>query len=323
MDRDLVYWNVGDCVSLRDAFGRILCHLGKCRDDFFLFDADVAGGTGSLPFVRNFPERCFQFGIAEQNMMASAAGFSMGEYIPIVAGFSCFTMMRAHEQFRTAVAYGKRNVKICCSHVGLDTGPDGATAQMLEDLAIARVTPGVVVVVPADANELMKVLPKILDYQGPVYMRIGRSPAPVIFNADHRFEIGKASILRIGYDVTLIATGVMVSRSLIAADLLKKQGVKARVINMSSIKPLDEKVLLDAAVETGAVVTAEDHNILGGLGGAVSEFMCQNHPVPIEMIGIKDSFGCSGEPDELAENFGLTADAIVRAAFNVIERKNG
>jgi len=319
----LSYWEIGEKVSLRDAFGRILCYLGSRRSDFYLFDADVAGGTGSKPFVEQFPNRVFQFGIAEQNAMAAAAGFTTTKLIPVVNGFSVFAIMRSHEQFRTAVAYANRNVKVCCSHLGVDVGPDGATAQMLEDLAVARSIPNVTVVVPADANEFMMAFPKVLDHPGPVYLRIGRSPAPIIFNEEHDFKIGKATIMRQGKDVCLIATGVMAARALEASRVLEKEGISARVVNLSTIKPLDEATLLDAARETGAVVTAEDHNRLGGMGSAVCELLAQNCPVPVEMVAVNDRFGCSGEPDELAAHFRLTPEAIVKAAQRVLERKNG
>lgn len=320
---DLTYWKIGDQISLRDAFGRALTYLGSIRDDFVLFDADVAGGTGAKPFVQAFPEKVVQFGIAEQNMMAAASGFADTGIIPVVTTFAAFGTMRAHEQFRTAIAYAERNVKLCCSHLGVDVGPDGATAQMLEDLATIRAIPGVTVVVPADANQMLQALPAVLDHPGPVYMRIGRSPAPVITPADASFTISKASRLRDGNDVTLIGTGVMVARSLVAAEYLANSGIKARVINLSTIKPLDKEELLAAARETGALVTAEDHNVLGGMGSAVAEFLAENHPVPIFFVGVRDRFGKSGEPEELARLFGLTAEDIQKAARDVIARKKG
>lgn len=317
----LTYWKIGDQISLRDAFGRALTCLGSIRDDFVLFDADVAGGTGAKPFVQAFPEKVVQFGIAEQNMMAAAGGFADTGIIPVVTTFAAFGTMRAHEQFRTAIAYAGRNVKLCCSHLGVDVGPDGATAQMLEDLATIRAIPGVTVVVPADANQMLQALPVVLDHPGPVYMRIGRSPAPVITPADTTFTIAKASRLRDGNDVTLIATGVMVARALAAAENLENDGINARVINLSTIKPLDKEELLQAAIETGALVTAEDHSVLGGMGSAVAEFLAENHPVPISFVGVRDRFGKSGEPDELARLFGLTAEDIHKAAKSVIARK--
>lgn len=317
----LEYWRVGDSVSLRDAFGRILVHLGAQRRDFVLFDADIAGGTGAKPFVSKFPERVMQFGIAEQNMIAATAGFADVGVIPVVSTFAAFGMMRAHEQFRTAIAYPKRNVKLCCSHLGVDTGPDGATAQMLEDITVARSIPNIAVISPADANEFMQAFVQVMDHSGPVYLRIGRSPAPVLFGADHAFAIGKATRMREGREVTLIATGTMVSRALEAAALLEKNDrIDARVVNLSTIKPLDQAEILSAAKETGAIVTAEDHNVNGGMGSAVAEFVAQNYPVPMKLVGVEDRFGKSGEPAELAELFGLTSAHIANAAKTLLSR---
>lgn len=315
------FWSVNEEISLRKAFGRILCHLGEERDDFVLFDADVGGGTGAKPFIEKYPQRVMQFGIAEQNMMAAAAGFSTVGIIPIVSTFAVFGLMRAHEQFRTVIAYPKRNVKLCCSHLGVDVGPDGATAQMLEDLAIARSIPNVTVVVPADANEFMLAFSQVLNWDGPVYMRIGRSPTQVIFDEKHTFRIGKATLLKPGNDATIVATGVMVARSVKAHELLKAKGISARVINLSTIKPIDEDILLSAAIETGAIVTAEDHNIHGGMGSAVAEVLAKRYPVPMAFVALKDCFGCSGEPDELAKYFSITAEDVAKAVQEVIERK--
>lgn len=319
----LEYWARGEKVSLRAAFGRILCHLAEVREDFVLFDADVGGGTGSKPFIEKYPERVVQCGIAEQNMMAAAAGFSTVGIIPVVSTFAVFGLMRAHEQFRTAIAYPRRNVKLCCSHLGVDVGPDGATAQMLEDLAIARSIPNVTVVVPADANEFMMAFSQVLDLEGPVYMRIGRSPAPVIFDRSHQFKIGKATCVRDGDDVTIIATGVMVERAMCAHESLKSLGIRGRVINLSTIKPVDEEMVLAAARETGAIVTAEDHTVVGGMGSAVAELVVGQCPVPMAFVGIHDRFGCSGDPDELARHYHIVADDIVSAAQNLMERKEG
>ncbi len=310
-------------MSLRDAFGRVLVSMAARRQDFYLFDADVAGGTGAKPFVSDYPERTLQFGIAEQNMMAAAGGFADSGLIPIVTTFAAFGTMRAHEQFRTAIAYPERNVKLCCSHLGLDVGPDGATAQMLEDLAIMRSIPNVTVIVPADANQLMSAFAALLDWQGPVYMRIGRSPAPVLSDGATAFQIGRADRLREGHDLTLIACGVMVAKALEAAEQLAEEGISARVVNLSTIKPLDRDELLSAARETGAIVTAEDHSVLGGMGSAVAELLIQEIPVPVTMVGVQDQFGKSGEPDELAEKFGLTAQTLVKAARAVLLKKEG
>jgi transketolase len=323
MTGSMPWWNVGEEISLRDAFGRALCHLAGEREDFVLFDADVAGGTGAKPFIEEHPGRVMQFGIAEQNMMAAAAGFATGGLIPVVSGFAAFLMMRSHEQLRTAVAFGGRNVKVCCSHVGLDVGPDGATAQMLEDLAVARSIPKMTVVVPADANELMMALEAILDRPGPTYMRIGRSEAPVFLDGnEHRFEVGRASVHRRGDDVALIACGPLVARALDAAETLAGEGISATVINLSTIKPIDEECVVEAARRTGAIVTAEDHNIHGGMGSAVCEVLSQKAPTPVEMVAVKDVFGASGEAPELAERFGIAAADIAAAAHRAVERKN-
>ncbi len=314
----LDYWTVGEDVSVRDAFGRILVHMAAERSDWVLLDADVAGGTGAKPLVTQYPDRVMQFGIAEQNMMAAAGGVADTGLIPVVSTFGAFGCMRAHEQFRTAIAYPERNAKLCCSHVGLDVGPDGASAQMLEDLATMRAIPGVVVISPADANEFMKAFPVILDHQGPVYMRIGRSPTPVVFAADHTFEIGKATRVREGSDVTVIATGVMVARALSAAETLAAEGVSVRVVNMATIKPIDMAEVIAAAVETKGIVTAEDHNIFGGLGSAVAECAAQHHPAKMKFVGVNDTFGKSGEHDELPAMFGIDAKAVYAACKELI-----
>lgn len=320
---ELKYWDIGEKVSVREAFGRILVHTAKKRDDFVLFDADIAGGTGAKPFTQEFPKRVIQFGIAEQNMMAAAGGFSDVGIIPIVSTFAVFGTMRAHEQFRTAIAYPNRNVKLCCSHLGADAGPDGATAQMFEDIAIMRSIPNVTVVVSADANEFMKAFPKVLEKKGPVYMRIGRSPAPVIFGKDHNFEIGRATRVKEGSDVTIVATGVMVARAIDASEVMIRKGISVRVVNLSTIKPLDSKEILAAAKDTGAIVTGEDHNVMGGMGSAVSQFLVENYPVPAKLVGNQDVFGKSGEPDELAEYFGLTAKHLCKAVEEVLTRRGG
>ncbi len=320
--KNLEFWKPKEEVSLRDAFGRILCHAATVRKDWVLLDADVAGGTGAKVFVETEPERVIQFGIAEQNMMAAASGVAESGLIPVVSTFAAFGTMRAHEQYRTAICYPKRNVKLCCSHVGLDVGPDGATAQSLEDLATMRAIPETLVISPADANELMLAFMEILDHKGPVYMRTGRSKAPVIYDSSHHFDIGKAHRIYEGKDITIIATGVMVARALEAAEILAKKGLKVRVVNMSSIKPLDEQEVIAAAKETGAIVSAEDHNIIGGLGSAVAECLAQNFPCIMEFVGVQDVFGKSGEHDELPALFGIDTAGIIKAVKKALERKN-
>lgn len=313
------YWAVGADVSLRDGFGRILLHEADRRDDWYLLDADVAGGTGAKPLVTKRPDRVVQFGIAEQNMMAAAAGMADTGVIPVVSTFAAFGCMRAHEQFRTAIAYGERNVKLCCSHVGMDVGPDGATAQMIEDIATMRAIPKVTVLSLADANQFMDAFSAILNHRGPVYMRIGRSPTPVIYSGSETFRIGKADRLRDGGDVTIVATGVMVARALHAAQILAEIGIEARVVNMTSIKPLDGVELLAAAQDTGKIVTAEDHNRYGGLGSAVAEYLAERHPTPMRFVAINDQFGKSGEHDVLPAYFGIDAHAITTAVKYLVE----
>jgi transketolase len=315
-------WAIGEHVSLRSAFGVALCEAARRREDFVLLDADVASGTGAKPFAERFPERVIQFGIAEQNMMAAAAGIASTGLIPVVSTFAVFGVMRAHEQFRTAVAYPRRSVKLCCSHLGVDVGPDGATAQMLEDLAVARSIPNVTVLVPADANAMLSALPLALETEGPVYMRIGRSPAPVIYDATVELSAGTAIRVREGSDVTIVAAGAMVARALLAAEGLAGEGISCEVIDAFSIKPLDVQSIVRSAARTGGVVTAEDHSVIGGLGGAVAEALVCHHPVPVEMVGVRDRFGTSGEPAELAAYFGVDAPAIVAAVHRLLARRS-
>lgn len=307
--------------SLREAFGKALVELAQEFPNFVVLDADISGGTGSHNFQKTNPNRFFQFGIAEQNMMAAAGGMAATGLIPIVTTFAVFCL-RAFEQARLSVAYSNRNVKIVASHPGLDVGPDGASAQSLEDLAAFRAIPGMVVISPADQIEVRQATEAILRYVGPVYMRTGRSPAKNILPASYRFEIGKGKVLRDGFDVTIIACGVEVSRAIDAAKLLSEQNISARVVNMSTIKPIDKVLIEECARRTGAIVTAEDHNIYGGLGSAVAECVVSTFPVPIEFVGVKDVFGESGEPEELADKYGLSAPSIVSACLRVIKRKN-
>ena len=306
--------------SLREAFGKELTSLSSSYDNVVVLDADIAGGTGMHHFRKKFPDRFIQCGIAEQNMMAMAGGLAATGLIPIVTTFAVF-MLRAIEQARLSIAYADMNVKIVASHPGLDVGPDGASAQCLEDLACYRSIPNMVVISPCDPVEMAQATKAILDYVGPVYMRTGRSDTKRILDETHQFEIGKGHILRDGSDVTIVACGVEVARSLEAAEKLEKEGVSARVVNMSTIKPIDADLLAQCAKETGAIVTAEDHSIIGGLGGAVAESLAQSVPCPIEFVGTKDVFGESGEPEELSSKYQTTSKFIAIAARKVISRK--
>jgi len=312
-------------ISLREAFGRALVEIAKKREDFVIFDADVAGGTCTNHFRKAFPQRFFQFGIAEQNMMSAAAGFSTLGVIPIVTAYAVFASMRAIEQARNSVAYPRMNVKVVASHPGIDVGPDGPSHQAMEDIAIYRSIPGFSIVAPGDPKEAKSALEAILDYEGPVYMRTGRSAHMSVLDDDYKFEFGKGKIVRGGKDLTVIATGVMLHRAVLASDELKKEGISCRVVNMSTIKPIDEEMIIRCAKETNFIVTAEDHNIFGGLGSAVAEVLSTKCPTKLEMIGHNDIFAESGDPEKLAEQYGISAKAItkrIKEVFKNVSRKN-
>jgi transketolase len=306
--------------SLREAFGKALSGLADAFPKMVVLDADLAGGTGVHHIRTSHPERLIQFGIAEQNMMAAAGGLAAVGLIPVVTTFAVFCL-RAIEQARLSLCYARRNAKIVASHPGLDVGPDGGSAQALEDLAAFRAIPGMTVISPADATETALATRAILEFGGPVYMRTGRSPAPRLFGGDYTFEIGKGRILRDGRDITIIACGAEVARALAAADLLQADGISARVVNMATIKPIDTDLIARCSRETGAIVTAEDHNIHGGLGGAVAEALAATRPCPVEFVGVRDTFGASGEPEELAYAFEIAAPFIAAAAKRVLKRK--
>jgi len=306
--------------SLREAFGKALSGMADEFANVVVLDADIAGGTGAHHFRKSHPKRFLQFGIAEQNMMAAAGGLAATGFIPVVTTFAVFCL-RAVEQARLSLAYTRRNAKIVASHPGIDVGPDGGSAQALEDLAAFRAIPGMVVLSPADPIETARATRAMLEYDGPVYMRTGRSPAKRVFGDDHTFEIGKGHIVRDGSDVTIVACGVEVARAMEAAEALEADNISARVVNMATIKPIDRELLSRCAAETGAIVTAEDHNIHGGLGGAVAEALAATTPCPIEFVGVRDVFGASGEPEELAVMFGIGSAAIAQAARKVLSRK--
>ena len=311
---------IANSDSLREAFGKALALAGDTIPNLVVLDADIAGGTGVHHFRTRHPERLIQFGIAEQNMMAAAGGMAAVGLIPVVTTFAVFCL-RAIEQARLSLCYARRNAKIVASHPGLDVGPDGGSAQALEDMAAFRAIPGMVVISPADPIEMALATRAMLAYDGPVYMRTGRSPSPRLFGDDHKFAIGKGQILRDGKDVTIIACGVEVARALAAAETLKEDGIDARVVNMPTIKPIDADLIARCARETGAIVTAEDHNIHGGLGSAVCEALAATVPCPVEFVGVKDVFGASGEPEELAYAFEISAPFIAAAARRALKRK--
>jgi len=311
-----------EMASQRQAYGETLLQLGRDIGEIVVLGADLCSSTKTSLFAKEFPGRHFNMGIAEQNMMGVAAGLATEGKIVFASTFSVFAAGRAYDQVRQSIAYTKLNVKIVATHGGITVGPDGATHQIAEDLALMRVLPNMKVLVPCDAVETAKVTRAIVKEDGPFYVRLGRANVPTITNPDDPFEIGKAMVMRDGDDVTLIGTGIMVSQCLKAAEILKTQGISARVINLPTIKPLDRRTLVKAAQETGAVVTAEEHNIAVGMGAALSMLLVENKHVPMEHVGIPDMFGESGEPPELMEKYGLTVGDIVDRAKKVIKRKD-
>ena len=297
-------------IATRHAYGEALAEVGV-NEKIVALDADVSTCTMSCMFGEKYPERFFNVGIAEANMVGVAAGMAASGYIPFVHTFAMFCAGRTYDQIRNSIAYPGLNVKLVGTHAGLTVGEDGATHQCIEDLALMRVIPGMTVICPADGNETRAAVKAIAEYEGPVYLRLGRlSVDTVTDRPDYQFEIGKAVTLKEGRDATIIATGCMVQESVKAAEALEREGIHARVLDMHTVKPLDEKAVLAAARETGVIVTAEEHNILGGLGGAVAEVVSANCPVPVLRVGVKDAFGHSGNALELLKKYGLTSEAI-------------
>ncbi len=309
-------------VATRVGYGEALVELGKERDDFLVLDADLAAATQTGMFKKAFPERFYDCGIAEANMMSIAAGIAATGKKVICSSFAMFAAGRAFEQVRNSIGYPHLNVIIGATHAGISVGEDGATHQCCEDIALMRTIPGMTIINPADATEAKKAVRAALELDGPVYMRFGRLAVPVIFGDDYSFEIGKGVQLKDGSDVTVIATGLMVNEALGAYELLKNEGINARIINMHTIKPLDKEIVLKAAKETGAIVTAEEHSVIGGLGSAVSETVCEEYPVPVVKLGVYDTFGHSGPAVKLLDEFGLRAVNIAEKAKKAIELKN-
>ena len=313
--------NIKPLIAPRNAFGDVLVELGKINKNLVVLDADLNSSTKTNLFKKQFPRRFFQMGIAEQNMIGVSAGLAIQGLIPVVSTFAVFAT-RAWEQFRLSVAIPKRNVKLVVTHAGVSAGPDGVSAQMTEDIALFRSLPNVVVISPADAQETKLALKAAINHQGPVFIRLVRSKLPQVFTSNSDFSIGKAKVLIKGQDVTLIATGSMVCKALEASSILKKQNLKAQVIILSTIKPLDKKTILKSAIKTGAFVTIEEHQQAGGMGSAVAEFITQIHPIPIEMIAIKDVFGESGTEEQLLKKTGLTTEKIIATTRKVLSRKS-
>jgi len=308
-------------IATRDAYGEALKELGAVNPQIVVLDADLTKSTKTSVFAKAFPARFFNMGIAEQNLIGTAAGLAAAGKIPFASTFAIFATGRAYEQIRNSVAYPQLNVKIAATHAGLTVGEDGASHQALEDIALMRAIPHMTVIVPADAEETRQAVRLAAEMKGPVYLRLGRPGVPVLFDEKYKFAIGKAVAVAEGTKATVIATGIMVGIALEAAERLRGEGVDVRVLNMATIKPLDRGAIIAAAKETGAIVTAEEHNIIGGLGSAVAEVIGESYPVPLLRVGVQDTFGESGKPDALLEKYGLTAENIAAAVKTVIARK--
>jgi transketolase len=308
--------------STRDAYGEVLAELGQDKR-IVVLDADTSTSTRTNKFAAKSPDRFFNVGCAEQNLIATAAGFAYAGKIALATAYAIFATGRPWEQIRNFIAHDKLNVKIIVTHAGLTNGPDGASHHSLEDIAALRVIPNMAVIVPADAEETKQAIRAAIEHDGPCYIRLSRAESPVIFDSSYKFEFGKGVVVRDGNDVTIIANGNMVAKALEAADALAREGAAARVINLSTIKPIDKELILAAARETGAIVTAEEHSVYGGLGSAVAEVVSAGEPVPMEFVGVPDRFGQTGETEELYETYGLTPKNIVAAAKRALSRKRG
>lgn len=309
-------------IATREAYGKALAELASLNENVVVLDADLSKSTKTADFKAVCPERFFNMGIAEGNMMGVAAGLSTCGKIPFVSTFAMFAAGRAFEQIRNSICYPKLNVKVCATHAGLTVGEDGASHQTVEDISLMRSIPNMVVISPADAVETEAAIKAIADYNGPCYVRLGRAAVNVINDADtYKFEIGKGVVLSEGKDITIVATGIMVDAALEAKEILSKEGIATKVINIHTIKPMDSELIIEAAKETGSIVTVEEHSIIGGLGSAVSEVISEKYPVPVLKVGVKDVFGESGKPDELLKGYGLTADDVVNKVKEAIALK--
>jgi transketolase len=300
-------------AATRDAYGETLLELGRERPDVVVLDADLSGSTKTGKFAKEFPDRFYNLGVSEQDLIGTAGGLSLTGKLPFASTFAVFETGRAWEQIRQTICYSKLNVKLVATHSGITVGEDGASHQAIEDVTLMRVLPNMTVIVPADALETKQVIRAIADFFGPVYVRLGRAKVPVVMPEDYRFQIGKAHTFHIGKDANIVAMGIMVAVALESARILGDQDIDVGVINMSTVKPLDTDTLLRASKASKLIVTAEEHSIIGALGSAVSEFLSENNPVRLLRIGIKDTFGCSGTSKELLNHYGLTAETMVKS----------
>ncbi|KGM97661.1 transketolase [Clostridium novyi A str. 4552] len=313
---------MGNKMATREAYGKALAKLGMENSNVVVFDADLSKSTKTADFKNVCPERHFNMGIAEANMMDVAAGFATCGKIPFASTFAVFASGRAFEQIRNTICYPKINVKICATHAGITVGEDGASHQSIEDISLMRSIPNMTVINPSDAVETEAAIRAIAEFNGPCYVRLGRAAVETINdNPEYKFEIGKGITLREGKEATIIATGIMVEAALEAYNILAEEGIKVKVVNIHTIKPIDTELIIKSAEETGVIITAEEHSVIGGLGSAVCEVVSENHPVPVMRVGVKDKFGESGKPAELLKAYGLTAEDIVKAVKKGISLK--
>lgn len=308
-------------TATRDAYGKALVELGDTDKKIIVLDADLAAATKTGMFKKAHPEKFVDCGIAEGNMMGVAAGLAASGYTVFASSFAMFAAGRAFEQVRNSIGYPHLNVKIGATHAGISVGEDGASHQCCEDIGLMRTIPGMVILNPADDIEARACVLAAAEHDGPVYMRFGRLAVPRVFDENYKFEIGKGAVLKEGTDVTIIATGLMVNEALMAAEKLSDEGISARVVNMATIKPIDRDIIVDSAKKTGVIVTAEEHNIIGGLGSAVAEVVCETVPVPVLRVGVNDVFGKSGPAVQLLHEFGLDADNIAAKAKEAVKLK--
>jgi transketolase len=307
--------------ATRDAYGQALVELGQKHDNVVVLDADLSKSTKTADFAKVFPERFINAGIAEQNMIGMAAGLAASGKVAFASSFAVFATGRAFEMVRNSLAYANLNVKVCATHAGLTVGEDGGSHQSVEDIAIMRSVPNMCVVVPADGTSTRKAVAAVYEHPGPVYLRLGRPSVPILYDEKSEFSIGRGIELRQGSDATLIACGIMVAKCLEAADILKTEDINVSVVDMHTLKPIDQELIERKARETGAILTVEEHSILGGLGGAVCEVVCEKYPVPVRRMGINDVFGQSGSPDELLQYYGLTVERIVENVHILLAHK--
>lgn len=309
---------MADKMATREAYGKALVKLGEKYPQLVVMDADLSKSTKTAEFGKAYPERFFNMGIAEQNMYGAAAGLALSGKIVCASTFAMFASGRAFEIIRNSIGYTKANVKICATHAGITVGEDGASHQTFEDIALMRTIPGMTVINPSDGVSAEKLLEQAVEMNGPCYLRFGRAAVPVFYGEDDVITLGKGNTVRQGKDVTVIATGIMVNEAFMAAEKLAEEGIDVRVIDIHTIKPLDEEIVIKAARETGAVVTAEEHSVIGGLGSAVAETIVKNAPVKMAMVGQQDTYGESGKPDELKKKYHMTADDIIDAVRSVL-----